>query len=236
MSTSTPSSPDPHLDHLLTVCHLAGRAQWQATRAESLTELARYHDEGLALEKYGKEATVAKKTKQTRAHEAEQTFSGQGILFAVIDDREAMGTGRVSTVDVIAEAIEKALDAGHEDSESIARFLTTSAFQHVADKRVRFNSVLKAGDVVGAQIVSKLHNAYNELSELADEEEDPVAKAKIRNEATGFAEALNVVMSPFTCEDDTDPRLVNWDEIDRITELFEKEQRHVRRERKGNPQ
>ena len=45
-----------------------------------------------------------------------------------------------------------------------------------------------------------------------------------------------MVLSPFSGEDAKDPRLVNWDEVDRMTEVFEKEQRLVRRERKGNPQ
>lgn len=180
-------------------------------------------------------------TKRTRAHEGKPIFTGQGILFAVIDDREKGSAGsdrkgRWTTVDIIAEAIDKALDRGKETPEEIARYLVTSAFQHEPDRRVRFNSVLKAGDAVSAQLVRKLYNAYNELAQLAEEEEDPQKKKDIVNEATGFAEALNVVLSPFSVEDATDPRLVNWDEVDRITGLFEKEQRQVRRERKGNPQ
>lgn len=176
--------------------------------------------------------------KKTRAHSIPdpRTFSGQGILFAVIDDRDRMGSGRVTTIDIIADAIEKALDNGHETSEDIARYITTSSFKHVPDKRVRFNSVLKAGDEVGAQITRKLHNAYNEIMAMAEEEQDPQQKKLIQAEATGFAEALNVVISPFSCEDPEDPRMVNWTEVDRITETFEKEQRLVRRDRKGTPQ
>ena len=235
---STTSSPDRHADHLLKIGLLSRRsvskAYPEATRTEAADEILRYRDEGLILQKFGKEATVAK---QTRAHESEpETYAGQGIIFAVIDDRENMRTGKVTTIDVIADGIEAALDAGHEDSESIARFLTTSAFQHVTDKRVRFNSVLKAGDAVGALMISKLHNAYNELCVLADEEDDPQKKKDIRAEATGFAEAINIVLSPFSCEFPDDPRLVNWDEVDRITAAYEKEQRLVRKERNGKPQ
>jgi hypothetical protein len=174
--------------------------------------------------------------KHTRAHEEPPTYSGQGILFAVIDDRESMRSGRVTTIEVITEAIEAALDAGHEDSESIARYLTTSAFQHVTDKKVRYNSVLKAGDAVGAQVLRKLYNSYNDLAELIDEEEDPRKKAELKAEATGFAEALQIVLSPLTVEDPQDARLVDWDEVDRLTAAFEKEQRFVRKERKGKPQ
>ncbi|WNN96072.1 hypothetical protein SEA_SCHIMMELS22_41 [Microbacterium phage Schimmels22] len=232
MSTRPSAEAHPHLGHLHTIGVLVSRTKRKATRAEAQAELDRYWDEGLSRQK-GKK--VAKK--RTRSQEPEPiTFSGQGIIFAVIDDREGMRAGRVTTIDVITEAIEAALDAGHETSEEIARYLTTSAFQHIPDKRVRFNSVLKAGDVVGAQITRKLYNSYNDLAKLADEEEDPKVKAEIKNEARGFAEAIQVVLSPFSSEDPKDPRLVDWDEVDRMTEAFEKEQRLVRRERKGNPQ
>jgi len=221
--------------HLIGV--LSARTANEATREEAEQELARYRDQGLILQKFGKEAPVAKKkSDRAKVDQEPALFSGQGILFAVIDDRESMLSGRRTTVDTIADGIEAALDAGHETSEEIARFLTTSAFQHLPDKRMRFNSVLKAGDTVGAMITRKLHNAYNELEELAEEEDDPRKKAEIKAEARGFAEALNVVISPFSCEDPTDPRLVNWDEVDRITDAFVKEQRFVRKERKGTPQ
>jgi hypothetical protein len=225
-----------HLSHLMLVRVLYNRSTNKrfppAVRREAKAELLRYRDEGLNIQKYGKENQVAT-TKRTRAHAEPETFTGQGIIFAVIDDREAMRTGRVSTIDVITEAIEAALDAGNETSEDIARYITTSAFQHVTDKRVRFNSILKAGDAVGARMSQKLYNAYNELSTLANDEEDPKKKAAIRAEATGFAEALNIMMSPFSCEDPSDYRLVNWDEVDRITAAFEKEQRMVIKERQG---
>lgn len=236
MSNSTPS--ERHRHHLFQIGLLSRRSESkvypEATRKEAADEILRYRDEGLILQKFGKEAPVAK---TTRAHEGEpETYAGQGIIFAVIDDREKMRTGKVTTIDVIADGIEAALDAGHETSEEIARYLTTSGFQHVTDKRVRFNSVLKAGDAVGALMLSKLYNAYNELCVLAEEEADPDKKRAILNEATGFAEALTIVMSPFSCEFPDDPRLVDWDEVDRITAALEKEQRLVRKERNGNPQ
>jgi hypothetical protein len=205
-------------------------------RREAAAEIARYRDESISVQIYGKDYSMKKKA--TRAHAAPEpeTFSGRGVMFVVIDDREKMTTGRATTITVIADAIESALDAGYETSDEIARYLTTSAFQHVPDKRVRFNSILKAGDAVGAQMVRKLCNAYNELSVMGDDTEDPKEKAAIKAEATGFAEALNIMLSPFSCEDAEDPRLVNWDEVDRITAAWEKEQRFVIKERKGNPQ
>lgn len=241
--SSTASASHPHLGHLLLIEQLIrrqGKPYPKAVRREATRELRRYRDQGLILQQYGREQPVAKKTRAHAAPDA-RTFTGQGIIFAIIDDREEISAaserrGRITTIDVIADAIEKALDAGHETSEEIARYLTTSAFQHVPDKRVRFNAVLKASDVVGAQMVRKLLNAYNELEALAEEEQDPAKKKDIKTEALGFAEALNVVLSPFSCEDPQDPRLVNWDEVDRITDAFIKEQRLVRRERKGKAQ
>lgn len=240
---SSSASADPHLGHLLLIEQLIrrqGKAYPKAVRREATRELRRYRDQGLILQQYGREQPVAKKS---RAHAAPdpRAFTGRGIIFAIMDDREEVSAaserrGRITTIDVIADAIEAALDNGHETSEDIARYLTTSAFQHLEDKRVRFNAVLKASDVVGAQMVRKLLNAYNELEQLAEEEEDPAKKREIKTEALGFAEALNVVLSPFSCEDPKDPRLVDWDEVDRITDAFIKEQRAVRRERKGNPQ
>jgi hypothetical protein len=231
----------PHLDHVFKIGTLMKRVGDKnlslATRQEAADELTRYTDEGRITHKFGKEEPVAKKTKRTRAVEPEPTtFTGQGIIFAVIDDREQMREGKVTTIDIIADGIEAALDAGHETSEEIARFLTTSAFQHIPDKRLRFNAVLKASDVVGAQMTRKLYNSYNDLAQLADEEEDAKAKADLRLEARGFAAALQIVLSPFSSELASDPRLVDWDEVDRMVEAFEKEQRYVRRDRKGAPQ
>lgn len=234
MTISVYSSP--HLDHLVKIRQLIARMHKPyppAVRREATREILRYRNEGLIIQQYGKGGQMA--TSKTRAHTEPKTFSGQGIIYAVIDDREALRSGRVTTIEVMTDAIEAALDAGHETSEDIARYLTTSAFQHVPDKRVRFNSVLKAGDAVGAHMSQKLLNAYNDLTITADEEPDPRKKAEIRAEARGFAEALNVVFSPFSCEDSEDPRLVDWEEIDRITAAFEKEQRQVIRERNGKP-
>ncbi|AUX83259.1 hypothetical protein PBI_RACCOON_46 [Microbacterium phage Raccoon] len=230
----------PHQDHLFQVGVLIARATDRllpaAARREASAELTRLRDQGLIIQKYGKEQAVAKKTRAHATPKADATtFTGQGIIFAVVDNREEMERG-ATTIDTIADGIEAALDAGHETSEEIARYLTTSAFQHIADKRVRFNSVLKAGDVVGAYMLRKLYNTYNELAKMAEDEEDTQAKKLAAAEARGFAEALTIVLSPFSSEDPKDPRLINWDEVDRMTDNFEKEQRLVRRERKGNPQ
>lgn len=177
-----------------------------------------------------------KKAKNPAKDHGRRVYSGRGVLFCVADDREQLGT-EDTTIGVIAAAIEDALDNGQEDSEAIARWITTSSFSYEPSKRVRFNSLLRAGDAVGAQMTRKLYNAYNELAEMArDPELDTAEKKLARAEATGFAEAISIVLSPFSCEDPEDPRLVDWDTVDHITALFEEEQTQVRRVRKGNPQ
>lgn len=176
-----------------------------------------------------------KKSKKKEEHTS-RVYAGRGVIFCVVDDRAAMTFGH-TTVAVIAGAIEDAMDNGHETSEDIARWITTSSFNYEPDKRVRFNSMLRAGDAVGAQMTRKLYNAYNELAEIAaDPELSASEKREAKAEATGFAEAISVVLSPFSCEDPENAHLVNWDMIDHITELFETEQQAVRRVRKGNPQ
>lgn len=253
----TARSASPHLEHLFKIGVLQTRSQRpypKATRLESRAELDRYHDEGLIRQSTPKEDNMPGMTKSgfcthespgshalcpgrhcaCDCHQEPKAFSGRGILFAVVDDRESMRMGKTSTIDVIADAIEAALDAGKETSEEIARYLTTSAFHHIKDRRARFNSVLKAGDTVGAQLVRKLFNSYNELMETADKERSASTKATLMSEALGFAEAIQIILNPFSVEDPEDATLVNWDEVDRLADLFTKEQRAVRDYRKKN--
>lgn len=239
MSTSTPHK-HPHFDHLfkIGVLHrLATNDEMPAdVRAEAQDELNRYRREGLQRQK----DKMAKKKPEEQADPSightTRMYSGRGVIFCVIDNREAMDVG-ITTVETIAAAIEDALDNGHEDSESIARWITTSSFNYEPDKRVRFNSLLKAGDSIGAQMTRKLYNSYNELAEAATEEGLTTERKRVaKAEATGFAEAISIVLSPFSCEDPEDPRLVDWDKVDRITAIFETEQVGVRRERKGKLQ
>lgn len=231
----------PHLDHLFKVGVLywlsTNRRLRKVVREEARNELIRYRVEGQALLDQRQEPMAKKKKQKADVTEhSTRVYSGRGVIFCVADDRESMNLGS-TTIDVIAGAIEDALDNGHEDSEAIARWITTSSFNYEPDKRVRFNSMLKAGDAIGAQMTRKLYNAYTDLVEAANDPDLGTAEKKLaKAEATGFAEAISLVLSPFSCEDEDDPRLVNWDMIDHITGLFETEQRHVIRERKGTPQ
>jgi len=258
--TRSDVSGHPHLDHLFKVGVLYDRSSHteysRAVRSEAADELLRYRDDGLCIQNYkkgrrlgtamtrsgfcafespGSHATCKTSTCTCECHDEQKAFSGRGILFAVIDDREQMREGKTTTIDIIADAIEAALDADCGDSESIARYLTTSAFQHISDKRVRFNSVLKAGDTVGAQIVRKLYNSYNELAEMAEKMGVASEKAAAKAEVRGFAAAIQIIMNPFSAEDAKNPQLVNWDEVDNMTDIFETEQRVVRADRKKNP-
>lgn len=250
MTTTSGSKHQDHLFKLGVLLARAGRPYPPAVRREAKNEILRYRDEGLSIQRQkednmaqmktsgfcafespGSHATCSGENCDCDCHKEQKAFSGQGILFAVIDDREAMRVGKVTTIDIIADAIEAALDAGLETSEEIARYLTTSAFQHIPDKRVRFNSVLKAGDVVGAQITKKLYNSFNELAELQDDAKG-AEKATLEAEVRGFSEALQIVMTPFSVEDDSDPQVVNWDEVDHLTDIFIKEQADIRAARK----
>lgn len=212
----------------------------KSVRDEAQDELSRYRREGLELQKQRQETRHMPKKKSKPEPEVDyedperRVFSHRGVLFAVAEDRSEMDGS--STIDVIADAIDDALENGHEDPESIARWLVTSSFAHEPDKRVRYNSLLRAGDSVGAQMTRKLNNAYTDLCELAASAETEADKKLAKVEASGFAAAVSIVLSPFSCEDPDDPRMVDWDTVDHVTSLYETEQRHVRQARKGNPQ
>lgn len=235
-------SSSAHLDHLLKVgvLYRLGHSVEvpKKFRKEALRDLAWYRAEGRKLLAQRQEGTMAKK--KTKDQEPEpgveprRVYSRRGVLFAVVDDR--VEAGEMSTIEVLSDAIDDALEHGYEDPEAIARWVVTSSFVHEPDKRVRYNSLLRAGDAVGAQLTRKLYNAYNELAEMVAEAETAGDKAAAKAEATGFASAVSIITSPFSCEDGANPHLVDWDAVDHVTGLFEAEQRHVRRERKGRPQ
>lgn len=161
-------------------------------------------------------------------HEDRKQFKGRGIIFAVVDTNEVKRSGIYTTVEAITEAIEAALDNGKETSEEIAKYLTTGAFKHIADRTLRFNSLLKAGDATGAQIVKKLYTAYDELCETAAKAKTPKEKAELQVEARGFATAVQIMLSPFAVEYEGEPTLVDWDKVDELTAIFEKDREMIR--------
>lgn len=243
-STNSPSSRVPaaaldeirkgvEFDHSLKIGVLYGLIADPRTpaaaRDEYQHEINRYKDEGLALKEYWKDNNMAKRPSKDTGP---ATFVGRGILFTVYDQSRDAFPGPTSTIEILARAIDEALDAGHEDSDSIARYLTTTTFQHIPDRSVRFNSVLKAGDVVGARLTTKMHNAYDDLRYMASKAETKKEREAAEAEARGFAEAMSLVYSPFSCEDEDDPRQVDWDMIDHLTTLHENQWEEAKREEK----
>lgn len=187
---------------------------------EAFQEISRYKDQGMLLQELEKEGKLTTK-KITGSKTKPTTYSGKGILFTIFNKDRQFFPGPKSTVEIMARAIDEALDNGCEDSKDIARYLTTHSFQHVEDKTVRFNSVLKAGDAVGAKITSKLFNAYSDLKKMARTSETDEERDLAEAEAQGFLEAIAIVMSPFSCESPTNSREVDWEMVDHVASLYE---------------
>lgn len=156
-------------------------------------------------------------------------FSGRGVMFTVYDHSRDYFPGVRSTPAIIAKAIDEALDAGYDDPESIARYLVTTTFPHTTDRVAKFNSVLKAGDVVGANITTKLFNGYADLRKMARNAEDAGSQAYFEAEARGFAEAITIMLSPFSVEREDNRKEIDWDEVDHLTDLMEQQQEEARK-------
>lgn len=138
-------------------------------------------------------------------------YGGKGILFTVFEHSKSSMPGPISSIQVIQEAIEEAHGKGITDSEGLSRFLTSSSFHHITGRRARFNSLVRAGDVVGAKLSQKLFNAYRDKCSVAGN----------LDEARGFAEAITIMFSPFAVEDSDDPREVDWELVHHYTDLME---------------
>lgn len=156
-------------------------------------------------------------------------FSGRGVMFTVYDHSRDYFPGVRSTPAIIAKAIEEALDAGYDDPTTIARYLVTTTFPHTTDRVAKFNSVLKAGDVVGANITTKLFNGYADLRKMARNAEDVGAQTYFEAEARGFAEAITIILSPFSVEHEDNRKEIDWDEVDHLTDLMEEQQEEARK-------
>lgn len=158
-------------------------------------------------------------------------FSGRGIMFTVYDHTRDYFPGIKSTIGVVARAIEQAIDEGHDEPESLARYLTTTTFPQVTDRVAKFNSVLKAGDVVGANITTKLFNGYADLRKAVRASETKKERELAEVEARGFAEAITVMLSPFSVESSENKKQLDWDEVDYLTDLMEEQQEEARKAR-----
>lgn len=173
---------------------------------------------------------MAKKKTFTKVDEDAPIYSGMGVMFTVYDQNSDIFPKPPSTKAVIAKAIDEALDAGFDTSEEIAEFLTTTTFPQVKDRVARFNSILKAGDVVGAKITSKLFNAYDDIINMAEEnEQNKEDYSLFMAEAKGFVEAMTIMYSPFSVEDDNNPNYVDWDQVEHLADLMISQHEEARR-------
>lgn len=157
-------------------------------------------------------------------------YGGRGILFTVYQAREDVFPHGASTKQVVAAAIQEALDQGMVTSEQVAQYLVTSTFPMVEDRAERFNAVLKAGSVVGSNTTFKLHNSYEDLIGIALESDTAESEQVALAEARGFMEAMTIMYNPIQVEDPTNPHYVDWDQVDHLTDMaiHQHEENHSR--------
>lgn len=146
-------------------------------------------------------------------------YGGRGILFTVYQAREDVFPPGATTKQVIATAIQEALDQGMATSEQVAQYLVTSTFPMVENRAERFNAVLKAGSVVGSNTTFKLHNSYEDLLGAALRSDTDESEQVALAEARGFMEAMTIMYNPIQVEDPTNPHYVDWDQVDRLTDM-----------------
>lgn len=145
------------------------------------------------------------------------TYEGRGILFAVISNDEM--TGSKTTAKVLSEAIACGLEAGFDTPEKLSRFLLTTSFNHVSDKRVRYNLLFQAGDRLGARLIEKLHNSYSDLA-LKITKAEKKDKKLAQRQALGFAQAMAIILNPIECENTTNPSFVVWQKVNQLAQEF----------------
>ena len=115
-------------------------------------------------------------------------------------------------------------------SDQVAQYLVTSTFPMVEDRAERFNAVLKAGSVVGSNTTFKLHNSYEDLIGIVLESDTAESEQVALAEARGFMEAMTIMYNPIQVEDPTNPHYVDWDQVDRLTDMaiHQHEENHSR--------
>lgn len=157
-------------------------------------------------------------------------YGGRGILFTVYQAREDVFPPGATAKQVIATAIQEALDQGMATSEQVAQYLVTSTFPMVENRAERFNAVLKAGSVVGSNTTFKLHNSYEDLLGSALRSDTAESEQVALAEARGFMEAMTIMYNPIQVEDPTNPHYVDWDQVDRLTDMaiHQHEENHSR--------
>lgn len=146
-------------------------------------------------------------------------YGGRGIMFAVFDTIEDTVHGPHSAPRIVAQAIQQTGMLDEEQSLALARHLTTTTFPLLKGRTSRFNSIVKAGDVVGARLIPKLMGALRQLhthQASASAAERAVAAAR----AQGFAEAISIISNPFAVEAEEESNTVDWDVVQHYARLL----------------
>lgn len=145
-------------------------------------------------------------------------FYRKGVLYAVICNDEDKEYG-LSSTDIVAESIDEALKNGLSSPREIAHHLVTSSFKHVKNRTVQFNSLLKAGESVGANIPQKLGDAILEaiksslLSLDKADKEDFKIKSTI---AVGMIMAQCIVLNPFSFGKEDDSNRIDLNRVKKM--------------------
>lgn len=145
-------------------------------------------------------------------------FYRKGVLYAVIYNDEDKDYG-LSSTDIMAESIDEALKNGLSSPREIAHHLVTSSFKHVKNRVIQFNSLLKAGESVGANIPIKLGNAIigviknAQLALAKGDKKDFERKSQI---ALGMVMAQCVVLNPFSFEKENDSNQIDLNKVRKI--------------------
>lgn len=145
-------------------------------------------------------------------------FYRKGVLYAVIYNDEDKEYG-LSSTDIVAESIDEALKNGLSSPKEIAHHLVTSSFKHVKNRAVQFNSLLKAGESVGANIPQKLGDAILEVarSSLLSLYEGDKGAFKIKGAiAVGMIMSQCIVLNPFSFNKEDDSNRIDLNRVKKM--------------------
>ena len=67
------------------------------------------------------------------------------------------------------------------------------------------------------------------MRKLARNNDNDDEKAYFEAEARGFAEAITVMLSPFSVESEENRNQLDWEEVDYLTDLMEEQQEEARK-------
>lgn len=153
--------------------------------------------------------------------ESAAVYAGRGVMFTVFDTNEDIVEGPHSAPGIIAQAIHETGLLDSDESLALARHLTTSTFPQVTDRTARFNSVLKAGDVVGARLIPKLMKGLELLYSLQANAGTMYTYQLFQARTAGFAEAVAILTHPFAVESEEGSIEIDWCAVQHYTHLLQ---------------